>query len=104
MEYDTFTRHKLPVIGVIGNDACWTQIAREQIPMFNSNVAVDLSRTRYDDVAVALGGWGTIVSAENVQNTEELLDEALRQSQQGRSALLNVLIGKTDFREGSISV
>lgn len=43
MEYDTFTRHKLPVIGVIGNDACWTQIAREQIPMFNSNVAVDLA-------------------------------------------------------------
>lgn len=43
MEYDTFTRHKLPVIGIIGNDACWTQIAREQIPMFNSNVAVDLA-------------------------------------------------------------
>ncbi|CAJ0604603.1 unnamed protein product [Cylicocyclus nassatus] len=104
MEYDTFTRHKLPVIGVIGNDACWTQIAREQIPMFNSSVAVDLSRTRYDDVAIALGGWGTTLSAENVQYTEDLLDEALRHSQQGRSALLNVLIGKTDFREGSISV
>lgn len=43
MEYDTFTRHKLPVIGVVGNDACWTQIAREQIPMFKSNVAVDLA-------------------------------------------------------------
>ncbi|KHJ93807.1 thiamine pyrophosphate enzyme, TPP binding domain protein [Oesophagostomum dentatum] len=104
MEYDTFTRHKLPVIGVIGNDACWTQIAREQIPMFNSNVAVDLTRTHYDDVAAALGGWGSTLSAENAGSTEEVLDEALNQCKHGRSALINVLIGKTDFREGSISV
>ncbi|KAK6035245.1 thiamine pyrophosphate enzyme, TPP binding domain protein [Cooperia oncophora] len=104
MEYDTFTRHKLPVIGVIGNDACWSQIAREQIPMFDSSVAVDLARTRYDDVATALGGWGVTISADNVSSTEEVLDEALRESSQGRSALLNVLIGKSDFREGSISV
>uniref|UniRef100_A0A1I7XJS9 2-hydroxyacyl-CoA lyase 2 n=1 Tax=Heterorhabditis bacteriophora TaxID=37862 RepID=A0A1I7XJS9_HETBA len=42
MEYDTFTRHKLPITGIIGNDACWTQIAREQVVMFKSSVAVDL--------------------------------------------------------------
>ncbi|KAK5984011.1 IlvB acetolactate synthase like [Trichostrongylus colubriformis] len=53
MEYDTFTRHKLPVIGVIGNDACWTQIAREQIPMFDSSVAVDLAvRTQIHGIHV----------------------------------------------------
>lgn len=104
MEYDTFTRHKLPVIGIIGNDACWTQIAREQIPMFNSNVAVDLARTRYDEVAKALGGWGAMLDADNVSSTEDVLDEALRETRRGRSALVNVLIGKTDFREGSISV
>ncbi|WKY06320.1 hypothetical protein Q1695_006486 [Nippostrongylus brasiliensis] len=104
MEYDTFTRHKLPVIGVIGNDACWTQIAREQIPMFDSNVAVDLARTHYDEVAKALGGWGATLDGENVSSTEEILDESLQQSRKGRSALVNVLIGKTDFREGSISV
>nr|CDJ90284.1 Thiamine pyrophosphate enzyme domain containing protein [Haemonchus contortus] len=104
MEYDTFARHKLPVIGVIGNDACWTQIAREQIPMFDSSVAVDLARTRYDQVAVALGGWGGTIDGENVSSTERVLDEALRESRQGRSALINVHIGKSDFREGSISV
>ncbi|KAK6014843.1 thiamine pyrophosphate enzyme, TPP binding domain protein, partial [Ostertagia ostertagi] len=104
MEYDTFTRHKLPVIGVIGNDACWSQIAREQIPMFDSSVAVDLARTHYDKVAAALGGWGVTIDAENVSSTEEILEEALRENRQGKSALLNVLIGKTDFREGSISV
>ncbi|KAE9416677.1 hypothetical protein Angca_002633 [Angiostrongylus cantonensis] len=104
MEYDTFHRHKLPVIGIIGNDACWTQIAREQIPMFNSSVAVDLTRTHYHEIAVALDGWGTALSKKNVSFTEEILDEALHQSREGRSALVNVLIGKTNFREGSISV
>src|SRR5699024_656515 len=27
-EFDTMVRHKLPVMAVVGNDACWTQIAR----------------------------------------------------------------------------
>ena len=34
-EYDTFTRHGVNVIGVVGNDACWTQIEREQLPMLD---------------------------------------------------------------------
>lgn len=42
-EIDTFTRHKLPVLMLIGNDAGWTQIAREQVPMFGSNVACQLA-------------------------------------------------------------
>jgi len=29
MEYDTFVRHGVSVIGVIGNDSCWSQIARD---------------------------------------------------------------------------
>lgn len=43
MEVDTFTRHKLPVVAIIGNDACWSQIAREQVPMFGSDTAVGLT-------------------------------------------------------------
>ena len=31
-----------PVIAVVGNDAGWTQISREQVPMFGSNVACAL--------------------------------------------------------------
>lgn len=42
-EIDTMTRHKVPVIALVGNDAAWTQIAREQLPMFGSNVACKLS-------------------------------------------------------------
>ena len=28
-EFDTFVRHRVPVIAVVGNDACWMQILRE---------------------------------------------------------------------------
>jgi acetolactate synthase-like protein len=38
MEYDTFVRHQLPVISVIGNDACWTQIARDQVEFLKAVV------------------------------------------------------------------
>lgn len=42
-EIDTFTRHKLPVISLVGNDAGWTQIARDQVVFFGSTVACDLA-------------------------------------------------------------
>lgn len=32
-----------PVIALVGNDACWSQIAREQVPMLGSNVACGLA-------------------------------------------------------------
>ena len=41
-EVDTFTRHKVPVISLVGNDAGWTQIARDQLVFFGSTVACDL--------------------------------------------------------------
>ena len=34
-EFDTFTRHNIPVIAVVGNDAGWTQIAREQVELLH---------------------------------------------------------------------
>lgn len=93
---------------VVGNDGCWSQIAREQVPMFKSRVAVDLARTPYDEVARGLGAWGVTLSAKyggrGVSETAEVFQEALRNSAEGIPALINVLIGTTDFREGSISV
>ena len=32
-----------PVIALVGNDACWSQIAREQVPMLGSDVACMLA-------------------------------------------------------------
>ncbi|MEI7764190.1 MAG: thiamine pyrophosphate-binding protein, partial [Comamonadaceae bacterium] len=33
VEFDSFVRHGIPVIALVGNDAGWTQIAREQVKM-----------------------------------------------------------------------
>lgn len=41
-EIDTMKRFGANVISVVGNDAGWTQILREQLPMFNSSVACKL--------------------------------------------------------------
>ena len=35
------------MIALVGNDACWSQISREQIPMFGSNVACQLAVSIY---------------------------------------------------------
>lgn len=42
-EIDTFTRHELPVLSIVGNDAGWTQIARDQVVFFGSTVACELA-------------------------------------------------------------
>lgn len=47
MEFDTFTRHNFSVIALIGNDACWSQIAREQISSFHCSVAVGLEVSQF---------------------------------------------------------
>ncbi|XP_033028876.1 acetolactate synthase-like protein [Lacerta agilis] len=104
MEFDTFVRHKTPVIALVGNDACWSQISREQVPMLGSNVACGLDYLDYHVVAKGLGGKGFLLNRENEDQMEELIRTAQSECRQGHPVLLNVLIGKTDFREGSISV
>uniref|UniRef100_A0A0M3I6C9 2-hydroxyacyl-CoA lyase 2 n=1 Tax=Ascaris lumbricoides TaxID=6252 RepID=A0A0M3I6C9_ASCLU len=104
MEVDTFTRHKLPVVAIIGNDACWSQIAREQVPMFGSDTAVGLTHVRYDDVGSALGAKGVLLTKDDENNLEERLSNVVNEVRSGQSVVVNVIIGKTNFREGSISV
>ncbi|XP_048726938.2 2-hydroxyacyl-CoA lyase 2-like isoform X1 [Ostrea edulis] len=103
-EIDTFTRHKIPVIALVGNDAGWTQIEREQAPMFGSSVACKLAFTDYETVAIGYGGKGLKLDRSNEDKIREILKEAIKMNRDGNSVLINVLIGKTNFREGSISV
>lgn len=104
-EFDTFKRHKIPVIALVGNDACWTQIAREQVPMFKSRVACDLSYCEYDVVARGFGGVGFKLDRNcSEDRIDEVMEEAKKVSQMGTPVLINCLIGKSDFRDGSISV
>ncbi|KAK2864407.1 hypothetical protein Q7C36_003561 [Tachysurus vachellii] len=103
-EFDTFTRHKTPVIALVGNDACWSQISREQVPLLGSNVACGLSFTDYHVVADGFGGKGYLVGREDESRLKDIVIEAQRECKEGKAVLLNVLIGKTNFRDGSISV
>jgi acetolactate synthase-1/2/3 large subunit len=101
-EFDTFVRHGIPVIAVVGNDAAWTQIAREQVKMLGDDVSTVLARTAYHDVARGFGAAGVEIRTQ--AEVEEGLAEAQRIAASGRPVLLNVWLDKTEFREGSISM
>uniref|UniRef100_A0A665UMQ1 2-hydroxyacyl-CoA lyase 2 n=1 Tax=Echeneis naucrates TaxID=173247 RepID=A0A665UMQ1_ECHNA len=103
-EFDTFTRHKAPVIAVVGNDACWSQISREQVPILGSNVACGLAFTDYHIVADGYGGKGYLIGRKDEDRLNDIIKQAQKETREGKATLLNVLIGKTNFREGSISV
>uniref|UniRef100_A0A8C1URR9 2-hydroxyacyl-CoA lyase 2 n=1 Tax=Cyprinus carpio TaxID=7962 RepID=A0A8C1URR9_CYPCA len=103
-EFDTFTRHKTPVIALVGNDACWSQISREQVPMLGSNVACGLAFTDYHIVADGYGGKGYLIGREDESRLDDIIKKAQKECREGKAILLNVLIGKTNFRDGSISV
>ncbi|HJW50592.1 MAG TPA: thiamine pyrophosphate-binding protein [Burkholderiaceae bacterium] len=102
VEFDTFVRHDVPVIAVVGNDASWAQIAREQVKMLNDDVGTVLARSDYHAVAQGLGAAGLIV--RNMGEVEPALRQAREIARSGRPVLVNVWLDRTDFREGSISM
>lgn len=101
-EFDTFARHHIPVIAVVGNDACWMQIARDQIEILKDDVGVTLARTDYHKAAEGLGGKGIVI--EPGDDVVKALQEAKRLAKEGHPVLVNAHIGRTDFRKGSISI
>jgi acetolactate synthase-1/2/3 large subunit len=102
MEFDSFVRHGIPVIAVVGNDAGWTQIAREQVKMLHDDVGTVLARSAYHEVAAGFGAEGILVT--RTAEVPAALDHARAAARAGRPVLLNVWLDKTDFREGSISM
>ena len=102
VEYDTFMRHGLGVIGVVGNDAAWTQIAREQVKLLGDDVATVLARTDYHRVAEGFGAAGFL--ARRGDEVGPALAAARAAAAQGRPALVNAWLDPTAFREGSISM
>ncbi|KAI6649556.1 hypothetical protein LOD99_6722 [Oopsacas minuta] len=103
-EFDTFMRHKTPVIAVVGNDACWSQIQRAQVKIFKSEVACNLSFSSYELVAEGYGGVGFQMQNNDPAEIRMLLLKAKEIAKTGKPVLLNFLIGKSNFREGSLSV
>lgn len=102
MEFDTFVRHGIPVIAVVGNDASWAQIAREQVKMLGDEVGTVLARTAYDEVARGFGGEGIAVRCQAEMG--EALTWAKARAREGRPVLVNVWLDRGDFREGSVSM
>ncbi len=101
-EYDTFVRHGVGVIGVVGNDGGWTQIAREQVEMLGDDVGTVLARTAYQEAAAGCGALGLPLADPEL--VPEVLGRAQLAAAQGKPVLINALIGKTDFRKGSLSM
>lgn len=101
-EFDTFVRHDLPVIAVVGNDAGWTQIAREQVEILGSDTGTKLARTDYHLVAEGYGGKGYLV--RSLDEVPAVLAEAREVARRGRPVLINAWITPTEFRKGSISM
>ncbi len=101
-EFDTYVRHGLPVIAVVGTDASWAQIAREQVEMLGDDVGTVLRRTDYHVVAEGYGGRGLLL--DRPERVKEVLQEAQEIAAAGTPVLVNAWIGSTDFRKGSISM
>ncbi|MEO8605178.1 MAG: thiamine pyrophosphate-binding protein [bacterium] len=101
MEFEACVRQKINIVGVIGNDAGWTQIRRGQVQMYGEEraVATGLSFTHYEKVVEALGGHG-----EYVERAEDIAPAMQRALKAGKPALVNIKIGGSDFRKDAISI
>jgi len=101
LEFEAMARQNIPVVGIVGNDAAWTQILRGQKELYGKEriVATTLDYTHYEKVVEAVGGHG-----EWVESCDELMPALERAFESGKPALVNVKIGTSSFRQGSISV
>jgi len=101
-EFDTFVRHRLPIIAIVGNDAGWSQIARDQVEILGDDVGTTLSHSDYEKVAEAFGGRGQRVAT--LDEFRKALQEARASAREGIPFLINAIIEKSDFRKGSLSM
>jgi acetolactate synthase-1/2/3 large subunit len=102
IELDTFARHGLGMVAIVGNDASWAQIAREQVEVFNDAVGTVLAPTDYHRAAEGLGAAGFL--AETRDQFASALADARTEARAGRPALVNVRLARSEFRKGSISM
>jgi len=101
-EFDTFVRHRIPIIAVVGNDAGWTQIAREQVKLLRDDVATVLARSAYHEVAAGFGGEGILVKTDG--EVPAAIARARAAAGSGKPVLINAWLSRSAFREGSVSL
>ena len=88
-EYDTAVRFNLPIVGIVGVDGAWGQMARPQAAVYGANrlVATKLNFTRYDKIVEAMGGHG-----EYCESPDEIGPALERAFASGKPALVNVVM------------
>ena len=87
MEFDTYVRHGVPVVGVMGNNGIWGLEKHPMEFLYGYSVAAELQPgCRYDEVVRALGGHGELVTTP-----DELRPALERAFSSGKPALVNVL-------------
>ena len=88
-ELDTAVRYQLPFIGVVGNDACWNAEYQIQVREYGQERAkgCELLPSRYDQVALAFGGAGELIT-----DATDVLPAAQRLQAKGLPSILNILI------------
>ncbi len=101
-EFDTCVRSGFAPIAVIGNDASWQQIARDQVKILGDAVGTELRRTDYHKVAEGYGAKGILLTDSS--QIDSVLDEAKRLAAEGTPVCINVHLANSDFREGSMSI
>ena len=101
-EIDTYVRHGLAPIAVIGTDGSWAQIAREQVPLLGDDVGTVLRRTDYHDAAQGYGAVGLLL--DDPSKIDSTLDRAKELAASGKPVVINVHIASSEFRKGSISM
>ncbi|MFQ3664000.1 MAG: thiamine pyrophosphate-dependent enzyme, partial [Chloroflexaceae bacterium] len=101
-EFDTFARHGIPLIGVVGNDAGWSQIARDQVALLGDDVGTTLAPSAYHRAVEALGAEGLLL--DDPELIADTLAEARARAHAGRPVLINARLDRSEFRKGSLSM
>lgn len=101
-EFDTYRRLGLAPIAIVGCDARWSQIAREQVEMLGDGVGTELRQTDYHLVAEGYGGHGILV--EHNHQVPAALEEAKKYAAAGTAVCINLRLAASGFRKGSISM
>ena len=91
IEYDSMVRHRLAIIGVIGNDGVWGNIKTfHRMAYPDRVVAADLGVRPYHEMVRGLGGHG-----ELVEDPAQILPALGRAEASGLPSLVNVHLAET---------
>lgn len=89
-DFDTFVRHNIPVVSIVGNDRQWGQITVGQRAMYGKErVVASLlgDNCRYDKIVEGMGGHG-----EYVTKPDEIRPAIERAIASGKPACVNVIM------------